>query len=579
MTDRVAGFLRYLRSVSVSDPKVIAPTLPAESPSTGASYYIQQRTALFGRVALACSLAGMLIRILTDSVKGHPERISVSVYVSFGLSAVLFASLWLFARGRPRPLPRVRLVETITVSGGLLLASFGFRLSTPGLLASAISFGRAHPDFLSTADPALVRVLFEFASMLISLLVATQILAVRAALVPSTLRHSLILAALVGFPICVFTGIGWPAMLPSSFTFAREDRGFLVTFGANWWLFTGAVCGVIAHVVHRLQSEVQVAKRLGQYELEEKIGEGGMGVVYRARHAMMKRPVAIKLLPAASGGQEAVARFEREVQLTSQLSHPNTVVIHDYGRNHDGIFYYVMELIEGATLEQVSVASGPMPSGRVVHILKMVAGALGEAHDHGLVHRDIKPSNILLGPRGGEPDVAKVLDFGLVRAIHASARVTNANVIMGTPLFMSPEVMRNADRVDGRSDLYSLGAVAYYLLSGCHVFEGESALEICGRHLHDIPQPLSELVPGIDTQLGKLVLQCLAKDPADRPVSARALVDALSCCPSHGQWTGDMARAWWAIHDRLIHPKDVSKTFVTGETEGIPGPAPPCQSE
>jgi serine/threonine protein kinase len=574
--------------VPISAPKAIAPDLPILTSSTGTSYYVQQRTALFARVALACSLAGLVIRLLSDLVKGHPERISPSVYVCFAISAFLFASLWLFARGTPRRLPTLRLIEIVTISAGLLVASFGFRLSTPGLLVSAISFGRAHPDFMSNTDPALVRVLFEFASMLISLLVATQILAVRAALVPSSLKHSLILAAVVGFPICIFTGIGWPAMLPPNFTFVRDDRGFLVVFGANWWLFTGAACGVIARVVHRLQFEVQVAKRLGQYELGEKIGEGGMGVVYRARHAMMKRPVAIKLLPAQAAGQEAIARFEREVQLTSELSHPNTVVIHDYGRTHEGVFYYVMELIEGATLEQVSVAAGPMPSGRVIHILKMVAGALGEAHEHGLVHRDIKPSNILLGPRGGEPDVAKVLDFGLVRAIHNQSEVTNVNAMLGTPQFMSPEAMKSPDRVDGRSDLYSLGAVAYYLLSGCHVFESETAVEVCVQHIHATPRLLSELVSGIDPELEKVVLHCLAKNPDDRPSSARALIDALSRCPSNGQWTSDMARAWWTIHERLIHPQDPSKTFFTGEVHGVAGnttcpqfnsSSPPCGNQ
>jgi serine/threonine-protein kinase len=293
-----------------------------------------------------------------------------------------------------------------------------------------------------------------------------------------------------------------------------------------------------------------------------------MGVVYRARHALMKRPVAIKLLPPEAAGQEAIRRFEREVQLTSRLSHPNTVVIHDYGRTHEGVFYYVMELVEGATLDQVSVASGPMPSGRVVHILEMVAGALGEAHDHGLVHRDVKPANILLGPRGGEPDVVKVLDFGLVRAIRTDVDVTDAKVTVGTPLFMSPESMRAPDTVDGRSDLYSLGAVAYYLLTGSHVFEGKTALDICAKHMQDAPKPLSALVPGIDVELEKIVLKCLAKEPADRPATARELCDALALCPSRGEWTPDKARAWWDVHQRLLHPVDPAEVFsITGELD------------
>jgi hypothetical protein len=555
--------------VTSSTPKAIAPDVPLRNSSTGTSHYIQQRTSLFARVAAICSLTGLLIRGIADLTKGHPERIRGSVYLCFAISTLLLVGLWLFTRGKPRSQLRVRLFEVGVVSAAMLTASFGFRLSTPGLLASAISFGRSHPDFMFNTDLGFVRAMLELASLMISLLVATQILAVRAALVPSSLKHSLILAAVVGVPICGFTGIGWPAMLSPAFPFAREDRAFLFTFGLNWWLFTGAACGVIARVVHRLQSEVQVAKRLGQYELGERIGAGGMGVVYRARHAMMKRPVAIKLLPAEASGQEAITRFEREVQLTSQLSHPNTVVIHDYGRTHEGVFYYVMEFIEGATLEQVSVASGPMPSGRVVRILDMVAGALSEAHDHGLVHRDIKPANILLGPRGGEPEVAKVLDFGLVRAISVESQVTNANAMMGTPLFMSPEAMKNPERVDARSDLYSLGAVAYYLLSGHPVFEGESALDICGQHLHATPKPLADVVPGVDVELEKLVLSCLAKDPDARPSSARALREALARCPSRGQWTGDMAAQWWAIHERLIHPVDPSKVFVTGKVQPV----------
>jgi hypothetical protein len=552
-----------------SSPKAIAPELDIHSSSTGTSSYIQQRTALFAGVALACSFTGMLVRGIADLAKGHLEQVQGTVYLCFSVTNLVLLALWLFARGKRRRLSVIRFAELVAVPVGLVAASFAFRLSTPGLLGSAISFGRAHPEFAASADPGLIRVLFELFGLLLSLLVGTQILAVRAALVPSTLKHSLILAAVVGLPICFFTGAGWPPMLPANFAIADTDRGFLFTFGLNWWLFTGAACGVIARVVHRLQSEAQVAKRLGQYELDKKIGQGGMGVVYRARHAMMKRPVAIKLLPAEAAGQDAIVRFEREVQLTSQLTHPNTVVIHDYGRTHEGVFYYVMELIEGATLEQVSIASGPMPSGRVVQILKMVTGALAEAHDHGLVHRDIKPANILLGPRGGEPEVAKVLDFGLVRTVRADSRLTNADVMMGTPLFMSPEAMKNPDKVDARSDLYSLGAVAYYLLAGHPVFEGDSAIYICTQHMHATPKPLSEIVPGVDRELEKLVLGCLAKDPAERPASARVLRDALSRCPSAAEWTADLARQWWAVHDRLIHPQDPSVIFSTLEAPRV----------
>ncbi len=558
-----AWFLRYLGDVPIPSPRAIAPSLSARTSSTGVSYYIQQRTSLFARVALACACAGLTIRGIADAVKGHPERIVANVYVCLGVSISSFIALWLATRRKPRPLYVVRILEAVVTATGLVAASFGFRLATPGLLGAVTSFGIANPDILAGGDPGLLRVLFELTSLMTGLLVATQMLALRAALVPSSLKHSLVLTALVGFPLCLFTSIGWPAMLPPEMTFTRSDRAFLFTFGTNWWLFTGAVCAVISRVVHRLQSEVQVARRLGQYELRDKIGEGGMGVVYRARHAMMKRPVAIKLLPAEAAGQDALTRFEREVQLTSQLSHPNTVVIHDYGRTHEGVFYYVMEFIEGPTLERVIKTKGPMPSGRVVRILEMVAGALAEAHERGLVHRDIKPANILIGPRGGEPDVAKVLDFGLVRLIRAQAEVTNAGVMMGTPLFMSPEAIRHPDRVDGSSDLYSLGAVAYYLLSGRLVFEAESPIEICAKHMHAKPRPPSELVSGIDPTLEALVLACLAKEPAQRPASARALCDALARCPSRGEWTREHAEAWWDENRDLLHGGESSDTAPT----------------
>jgi serine/threonine-protein kinase len=276
----------------------------------------------------------------------------------------------------------------------------------------------------------------------------------------------------------------------------------------------------------------------------------------------MKRPVAIKLLPPGQVGQDAIARFEREVQLTCQLSHPNTVVIHDYGRTPDGVFYYAMELIEGASLEQIIHATGPMPAGRVIHVMRGVAGALAEAHEHGLVHRDIKPANILLGPRGGEPDVVKVLDFGLVRSVHANnGELTHAGVLMGTPLTMSPEAIRSPDRVDARSDLYALGAVAYYLLVGRHVFEAESAIEICAKHLHDDPPPLAARVPGLDAELERLVLACLAKEPARRPSSARALLDGLDQCPSCTEWTRDQAQAWWQSRKSLL--RNTAKSMPT----------------
>jgi eukaryotic-like serine/threonine-protein kinase len=208
-------------------------------------------------------------------------------------------------------------------------------------------------------------------------------------------------------------------------------------------------------------------------------------------------------------------------------------------------------------------------------VLRGVAGSLAEAHEHRLVHRDIKPANILLAPRGGEPDVVKVLDFGLVRSLGAQTELTSAGALLGTPLTMSPEAIKSPDRVDGRSDLYALGAVAYYLLSGRHVFEAESAIELCAKHLHDPPAPLAGRVPGLDEELERLVLDCLAKDPALRPASAREMLDRLARCPSSSAWTRAQALTWWQEHHALSRgeasatitdPAGLAATTIARET-------------
>jgi serine/threonine protein kinase len=273
-----------------------------------------------------------------------------------------------------------------------------------------------------------------------------------------------------------------------------------------------------------------------------------MGVVYRARHAMLRRPTAVKLLPPGQAGEHALKRFEREVQLTSILTHPNTVAIYDYGRTPDGVFYYAMEYLEGTNLDDLVRQDGRQPPSRVVHILRQICGSLEEAHGIGLIHRDIKPANVILCERGGSPDVAKVLDFGLVRDLHGPEQValTSERSIAGTPLYLSPEAIRAPETVDARSDLYAVGAVAYYLLTGQPVFDGGSLVEVCGHHLHTAPEPPSRRAGiSIDPGLEACVLQCLEKDAARRPQTARALGDRLAAC-GVAAWTEDDARAWWA---------------------------------
>jgi serine/threonine-protein kinase len=323
------------------------------------------------------------------------------------------------------------------------------------------------------------------------------------------------------------------------------------------WAIAVAIAAGFSQTIYGLRKEVSSIRKLGQYTLEKKLGEGGMGVVYRASHAMLRRPTAIKLLLSERAGTDALTRFEREVRRTAMLTHPNTVIVFDYGRTTDGVFYYAMELLEGASLDEIVEIDGPQPAERVIHLLEQAAASLAEAHDAGLIHRDVKPGNILVVDRGGISDLVKVVDFGLVKdvgpragdAVRSEPALTIANAIVGTPLYIAPETLSEPESVDARADLYALGAVGYWLLTGTHVFSGKSILELCAHQLHSLPDPPStRLNAPVAADLETLLLACLAKRPADRPASAHALLERLRACDAAGRWTNARAAAWWAVH-------------------------------
>ena len=348
-------------------------------------------------------------------------------------------------------------------------------------------------------------------------------------------------------------------------------RRFIWGLGSLLFLAVATILGVtwlLAKWQKTARQAVLAAQQLGQYTLAEKIGAGGMGSVYRAHHALLRRPTAVKLLDPDKTNDAALKRFEREVQLTSQLNHPNTIAIYDYGRTPDGLFYYAMELLDGLTLHDLVQQYGPQPPGRVISLLRQICGSLSEAHSLGLIHRDIKPANVLVNQRGGMFDVIKVVDFGLVKERFGDeARITRANAITGTPLYMAPESIDHRQEVDQRVDLYAVGGIGYYLLSGAELFEAESLFELLKLQSTTMPDPpsLRTGVP-IPTDLERVIMRCLAKSPVDRPQTAEALDRLLSECGDADGWTVEMAREWWRRRE-AEHP---APSAAPGET--IPAP-------
>jgi serine/threonine-protein kinase len=314
-------------------------------------------------------------------------------------------------------------------------------------------------------------------------------------------------------------------------------------------VLVGAVMATYtSHVLNNLRKEVHDAKRYGQYQLVSKLGSGGMGDVFLAEHVLMKRPCALKLIRAeAASDPRALARFEREVKSTASLTHPHTIEIYDYGHTDDGTFYYVMEYLPGLGLDQLLAEYGPLPPGRVIYLLRQACSALAEAHAAGLIHRDLKPGNLYISERGGLCDFVKVLDFGLVKLVQepSAAQLTADHVISGTPLYMAPEQALGDEKLDARTDLYALGAIAYHMLSGQPPFQDENPMAVMIAHARQEVLPISCHRADVPDDLQQVVLRCLAKSPADRYADAMELEQALAACSAAGEWDARKAAVWW----------------------------------
>jgi hypothetical protein len=314
--------------------------------------------------------------------------------------------------------------------------------------------------------------------------------------------------------------------------------------------------GVLSVAIRRLRERVEELAELGQYQLDSPLGAGGMGTVYLARHALLRRPTAVKVLRPEQASDDLVRRFEQEVQQTARLSHPNTIEIYDYGRTPERVFYYAMEYADGLTLDRLVALEGRLPAGRAAHLLRQLCGSLAEAHARGLVHRDVKPQNVLVCERGGLSDFVKVLDFGLVKATAAPVEAgaaaegapppqTTPELMLGTLLYVPPERLRGQTEASPRGDVYALGATAFRMLTGRDVFSGATSAELCANILSQPPPRLTTLAPDVPRALEALVLACLSKEPGRRPANAGEVLATLEMVAPLDEWTPADARAWW----------------------------------
>ena len=492
------------------------------------AYFQRRLTMYLGLVSSIWGAAWVLSTSLTlltipEDVIGRVHALRTAAHLSM---VIAMTALWWAARRKERS---TRWLINVDLAAALLQGCF-----LAVLMIGMIPLIRYRPD-------------------MVGVLGLTYVLVARAALLPSSTPRTALIGILTALPICSAILVAYRFAYAHGTAVAQFYPGDTSTpMVFFFWSLLYACLSIslstfVSSVIYGLQRAVQSARQLGQYTLEDKIGEGGMGVVYRGRHALLRRPTAIKLLPPERAAAAAVARFEREVQITSQLTHPNTVAIYDYGRTLENVFYYAMEYLEGIDLEDLVQQSGPQPAARVRHFIRQAVGALAEAHAHGIIHRDVKPSNIFVCERGMVPDFVKVLDFGLARDFdHGDSTLTQEGNLTGTPLYMSPEQILG-ESLDGRSDLYLVGAVSYYLLTGAPVFSGKTVVEVCAQHLHSAVVPPSErLGTPIPASLEAIVLACLEKAPANRPKDAKALLALLDACDDVARWTPDDARRSWS---------------------------------
>jgi serine/threonine-protein kinase len=504
----------------------------------GGSPFVQARLALLGKTVFLLAFGFFAVMngllLAAGGLAVLPALVTQANVMHF-LAASVMGFLWLIASMRTWSLRTLGLLDVIS----LLLAGVGLALMA------------AQPD-----EKQLMAGLFAL----------TVTMMARAVLIPSTATRTFFLSWLASAPLLIVSVVFHePMPLPG---FAPGFLKALVTVNALLWtIISTTLSTVTSRTIYGLRQQVKQATEIGQYTLEEKIGSGGMGEVWRAKHRMLIRPAAVKLIkarelgPSAGGEPESrLRRFEREARATAGLRSPHTVELYDFGVTDDGTLYYVMELLNGMDLDALVERYGPVPAERAIHLLIQVCDALDDAHENGVIHRDIKPANLIVSRIGADWDFVKVLDFGLVklggsRKDSDSVQLTADNNVSGTPGFIAPEVVLGT-ATDHRVDIYALGCVAYWLLTGELVFEGPGAIKVMFDHVHTAPVPPSaRAATPVPEALEALILECLAKEPDKRPASARELQSRLKAIAVDTPWTAERAAQWWSAHVPAVSSK------------------------
>ncbi len=529
---------------------------PAGLDTTVGSEFVQRRVALFAKILAGISAAFLLAGVIIGVTLGLPLEMFLTGTMNIAHigGLVLLVTVWLLCRRRRKlTLPLLGVVDALAVIGSCTAWAFFIRA---GLSESVYS--------------AVVSV--------------TMTLLAHAIVVPAKAVRTLCLSIVASVPtvVSMLLWVQHSGVLPSPYT-----PWMTLIFQSLLLTATITMATITSRILYDLRRSVQEANELGQYALEEKLGGGGMGEVWRARHRFLVREAAVKLirpelLVSENGDPDVVLRrFEREALATAQLHSPHTVQLYDFGQADDGTLFYVMELLEGINLEDLVRRFGPIPAERAVHILEQVCHSLDEAHRNGLTHRDIKPANILITAAGTELDFVKVLDFGLVRfqsaqpAAGDGLKLTAEGSMAGTPAYTAPEIAEGAP-YDHRVDLYSVGCVGYWLLTGTLVFDRDTMMKILIDHARTPPPlPRTRTELPIPPDVEQVIMQCLEKDPEKRPANAGELLDRLLACELPQAWTRARADAWWQLHmPKPANERPASEVLLAHEG-GTPARARP----